>query len=1193
MDDVIVDIEMVNGTKHYFAIQLKHKEKKNKKLLPTNFEAKGNFSLEKYCKAFKDIEKRNKNYRFILYTNSEYNSSRKEQMTNFRMSKEDKCEGKVFFDTSSGRDGVYRFEVNDNIPDAEVTKSDYEQFFRRFTVYVGQKNFEDLEQEIFRILKNKSAGLKYLDVFRRWHQNRFTNKTIDKETVNIHLVDIFVSEFVIASHISNDLFGRIVKEFDVTIIDESVDNIDSLKRCEGDDRNVDDDLHLAKKYKIVDKSVYELDCGTKRKILQYFFLKVVLINFNQSSEDNLYQMLEHYRCSDNRIKFVLVGRGIDTAKLSNFTIFQNLQQLSKFDNLYAEVLKTCQLSMQGKDPITLEELLRICDDVDFVGPKEILFMLTRPLTIGEDKELLPPVYIHRRVSTEVPRLIHLLNPSIVKRHTLVIDFNTHLDQIRTQFEEKGITIVDIDDYYKLEAPPQTPVIISVHDEHSFEELDYIRRKNNTHALLYLKMVNPKTFIPVVHNSTEPSLFEKIFIDENNIHELFDNKMNILCAQPGMGKSTMFKLLKNQTRLWSVVVDLKAHNTFLKTKRPLSDVLAHFFVTTDAFVAKVKTAFFRKKKVVFFFDGLDELDDQCVDNVLDYSEERVELGFRVWVSSRENLKPRLVSRFKKMTIDVVEVGEKEQTEYIRGRLHSHYTDDEIEEMVDNIFGSTDIVNNRQILGIPLQLYIITQIFLDDRQQYDEMTKNFFVLTKMYRFFFDGRYKHATDKQESKNPHLVIGEPEDYFEKYEILALQFLLDDDVVQRLNLDTRRSRRFLDRIKDKKDPLGIVVGVTNDKAVFEHFTYAEYFACVFLSFNFDKCRLLQDELFSDRYKNLLQMFNVMLAEENPLHLAVIYKDRFQVQAHIDDDNIYDKAGRNPLHLAVTQCLKYPGYFIRTETGWTTMTSDIIKHIEVNVLNRQFLNHVAKFDPLTRDKLFNWNCLDYAFETRCLVAVEVILTKHQVLDEAIEHLQVYRDDGLFPGFCTFSGCLNLVKALLGDNPVNTMTNWLQKTLLRDTIAYCFFQKIEMVRFWLERGVSVDFLWEGETALHLATRQKLLDVVTVLVEGGASMDVKTDNGDTVLHSVFAMGMSQIMDTVAKGICHYKDEVAEVYCTYKCKKIDLVKLFVERGVEVNSRNKQGETALDLAVASGDSEVVDFLLQKGSDGTICNNDGLTKLM
>ena len=293
--------------------------------------------------------------------------------------------------------------------------------------------------------------------------------------------------------------------------------------------------------------------------------------------------------------------------------------------------------------------------------------------------------------------------------------------------------------------------------------------------------------------------------------------------------------------------------------------------------------------------------------------------------------------------MVEVGEEEQTEYIRGRLHSHYTDDEIEEMVDNIFGSTDIVNNRQILGIPLQLYIITQIFLDDRQQYDEMTKNFFVLTKMYRFFFDGRYKHATDKQESKNPHLVIGEPEDYFEKYEILALQFLLDDDVVQRLNLDTRRSRRFLDRIKDKKDPLGIVVGVTNDKAVFEHFTYAEYFACVFLSFNFDKCRILQDELFSDRYKNLLQMFNVMLAEENPLHLAVIYKDRFQVQAHIDDDNIYDKAGRNPLHLAVTQCLKYPGYFIRTETGWTTMTSDIIKHIEVNVLNRQFLNPVTKF----------------------------------------------------------------------------------------------------------------------------------------------------------------------------------------------------------------------------------------------------------
>ena len=119
--------------------------------------------------------------------------------------------------------------------------------------------------------------------------------------------------------------------------------------------------------------------------------------------------------------------------------------------------------------------------------------------------------------------------------------------------------------------------------------------------------------------------------------------------------------------------------------------------------------------------------------------------------------------------------------------------------------------------------------------------------------------------------MVGEAEDYFEKYEILALVTILDDVVFRELNLDLRRTRRFLDEIKRTRDPLGIVVHVNSEnKAVFEHQTYAEYFACMFFSYNFDKVRVLKQHLFSDRYKNLLLILNIMLAEESPLHLGVI-----------------------------------------------------------------------------------------------------------------------------------------------------------------------------------------------------------------------------------------------------------------------------------------------------------------------------------
>jgi phosphoglycolate phosphatase-like HAD superfamily hydrolase len=96
--------------------------------------------------------------------------------------------------------------------------------------------------------------------------------------------------------------------------------------------------------------------------------------------------------------------------------------------------------------------------------------------------------------------------------------------------------------------------------------------------------------------------------------------------------------------------------------------------------------------------------------------------------------------------------------------------------------------------------------------------------------------------------------------------------VLKKLNLDLRRAQRFLNQIKTNKDPLGIVTKVNDEgKAVFEHFTYGEYFAARFLANNFEKARLIREELFSDGRKNLMMILSVILAEDNPLHLAVIY----------------------------------------------------------------------------------------------------------------------------------------------------------------------------------------------------------------------------------------------------------------------------------------------------------------------------------
>jgi hypothetical protein len=96
--------------------------------------------------------------------------------------------------------------------------------------------------------------------------------------------------------------------------------------------------------------------------------------------------------------------------------------------------------------------------------------------------------------------------------------------------------------------------------------------------------------------------------------------------------------------------------------------------------------------------------------------------------------------------------------------------------------------------------------------------------MYNLFFRGKFKHHRYKEQSNNPHVDLTDMEDYLETYELLAVHSMFDDNVFQKLNVDMRRTRRFLHEFKTNKDLLGIVTKVnTEGKAEFEHYTYGEY----------------------------------------------------------------------------------------------------------------------------------------------------------------------------------------------------------------------------------------------------------------------------------------------------------------------------------------------------------------------------------
>jgi ankyrin repeat protein len=865
--------------------------------------------------------------------------------------------------------------------------------------------------------------------------------------------------------------------------------------------------------------------------------------------------------------------------------------------LYSEVSRTCRLSLQGRQETTLEELIDSCEEIrEHVGPNEILQMLKGKFLIGQATESLPSFYVNRKVSFKVKTINAFLDGTFFLKNLAVVQFDRKVEKIQNEIYKLNINVIDVHDYLKSTQISNEPTIISTNEECSEQLLQDVFNKSDNKSVVFLRI-------------SEDNGFLIISIKENQIHRL-TRPVNILCADPGTGKTTMLKKMKNEcdSNFWTIDVDLKTHNEFLKKKRDTNNLLNYLIEGNENNFSKhIRDVFRWKKKVYFFFDGLDEVEKSCVDNVLDSVKELLSEGFQVWISSRKNLKTKLEDRFGKVVMDMEEVEEDQQKIYIQDRLKKEYNHEQIQNLISKIFNSSDIDNNSQTLGKILQLYIITQNFLDDKELYQQMTEHTFVFTKMYELFFRGRLKHNRDKEESKNPHLSLAEEEDIFEKYELVAVHFLFGEVVSEKLNLDLRRARRFLDQVKTNKDPLGIVTKVNDEgKAVFEHFTYGEYFAARFFSNNFDKARLIREELFSDGRKNLMMILNVLLAKDNPLHLAVIYRNVDQIEKHIDDKNVYDKAGRNPLHLATYIEPRY----VDQKSCFIEVSIEAFEYL----INIGILNKMAKFNYADREKLFEWNALEYAFENKSFVSVEMILkTCEYSKNELHQYINKYINDDNLVLFCLTHGCSKLLSSIFENS--ERSENYFEVnhfTIIEHTIKNCYFQKDETLRFVIDilehkYHFEVYFCNEREeTALHVAAMYGKIYAVQILLEKGANVNALSDNDRTPLQLALENGHAQIVNLLTEHSPpeHIRNEnvkTAELLTRKRTSRLHLtalsgnvkqVKLLIDEGENVNALTNSHETPLHIAAFKGNVDIAELLIEKGASVNVIANGNETPL-
>uniref|UniRef100_A0ABD2XIZ4 Uncharacterized protein n=1 Tax=Trichogramma kaykai TaxID=54128 RepID=A0ABD2XIZ4_9HYME len=126
---------------------------------------------------------------------------------------------------------------------------------------------------------------------------------------------------------------------------------------------------------------------------------------------------------------------------------------------------------------------------------------------------------------------------------------------------------------------------------------------------------------------------------------------------------------------------------------------------------------------------------------------------------------------------------------------------------------------------------------------------------------------------------------------------------------------------------------------------------------------------------------------------------------------------------------------------------------------------------------------------------------------------------------------------------------------------------------------------GDTALHLALKEGPRKVAEVLLRRGADPNVADSDGSTALHiiskkkdgEVWAKMLFQVCDEVNRTVqVDARDESHDKY----------------KPVNVEARNKFGDTALHLALKEGPRKVAEVLLRRGADPNVADSDGSTVL-
>jgi ankyrin repeat protein len=308
------------------------------------------------------------------------------------------------------------------------------------------------------------------------------------------------------------------------------------------------------------------------------------------------------------------------------------------------------------------------------------------------------------------------------------------------------------------------------------------------------------------------------------------------------------------------------------------------------------------------------------------------------------------------------------------------------------------------------------------------------------------------------------------------------------------------------------------------------------------------------------------LAENNALHLAVIYRDSGLVSKHLDKSEVKDEGGRSPLQLLCTYGVEHPLLLRKKREDCFYKKIFYVENeiVGVSTEYREIFKMLSHCEVFQKDNIFGWDCLDFAIRLQNLFFVENFLKR---FGDSINLKQLFKhyDPATLAYYSSHMAYPNLLRAVIKKNSevlsvkIKTMTllhvavNGIKVNMkFRDILME---ERKKVITTLIECGLDVNRQWKYDrkmTPLHLTCELNDGVMVKLLLDQGANINVTDKHERNVLH--YACQNSKLNTR-------------------------LIKFLINKGIDVESRDCNGHTPLQLCCRKRHYDALVILLENGA--------------